>query len=150
MPRFDAFGEAFARNYRERIREADAFAASCNASVTCPDHRLILRQAHAGMMWTKQFYFIAIDRWLEGDFNAPDPPDARKRGRNSQWRHLYNREIISMPDKWEYPWYASWDLAFHMIPIVTVDPDFAKQQLIMFLREWYQHAKKKRLTLIQR
>ena len=128
---------AFQASYEKRLAEASEFFNACNPGITNSEHRLVLRQAHAGMMWTKQFYFIAVDRWLEGDLNAPDPPEKRKSGRNAHWKHLYNREIISMPDKWEYPWYASWDLAFHMIPIVKLDPDFAKEQLILFLREWY-------------
>ena len=97
------------------------------------------RQAYAGLMWTKQFYHFAVKDWLEGDPAQPPPPESRKTGRDSAWTHLYNRDVISMPDKWEYPWYAAWDLAFHMLPFARVDPAFTKEQLILLLREWYMH-----------
>jgi hypothetical protein len=97
------------------------------------------RQAYGGLLWTKQFYHFAVKDWLEGDPAQPPPPESRKNGRNSAWTHLYNRDVISMPDKWEYPWYAAWDLAFHMLPFARLDPDFAKEQLILLLREWYMH-----------
>jgi Mannosylglycerate hydrolase MGH1-like glycoside hydrolase domain len=99
----------------------------------------VARQAYAGLMWTKQFYHFAVKDWLEGDPAQPPPPESRKSGRDSAWTHLYNRDVISMPDKWEYPWYAAWDLAFHMLPFARVDPTFAKEQLILLLREWYMH-----------
>jgi hypothetical protein len=103
------------------------------------DDRRILRQGYAGLLWSKQFYYYDVHAWLEGDPAQPPPPARRQRGRNAEWRHLYNRDVISMPDKWEYPWYAAWDLAFHMIPFARIDPAFAKQQLVLMLREWYMH-----------
>ena len=91
------------------------------------------------MLWSKQYFNIDIPRWLNGDPGQPAPPEARKTGRNHQWHSLNNEDIISMPDKWEYPWYAAWDLAFHCVPLSMIDPQFAKDQLILFLREWYMH-----------
>ena len=91
------------------------------------------------MLWTKQYYGYDVARWLKGDPDQPPPPPERKHGRNREWGHLYNADVISMPDKWEYPWYAAWDLAFHTVPLALVDPDFAKQQLVLLLREWYMH-----------
>jgi hypothetical protein len=99
----------------------------------------VARQAYAGLLWSKQFYHYIVRDWLEGDPQQPKPPASRLSGRNADWTHLYNRDVISMPDKWEYPWYAAWDLAFHMMPMARVDPDFAKEQLVLFLREWYMH-----------
>jgi hypothetical protein len=98
-----------------------------------------MRQALAGLLWSKQFYHYDVKRWLRGDPAGPPPPPERVSGRNREWTHLYNEDVISMPDKWEYPWYAAWDLAFHMIPLALVDPDFAKAQILLFLREWYMH-----------
>jgi hypothetical protein len=103
------------------------------------DMRQVQRQALAGMLWSKQFYHYHLDQWLDGDPGQPPPPPERKRGRNHEWIQLNNREVLSMPDKWEYPWYAAWDLAFHCIPLALVDVDFAKKQLDLMLREWYQH-----------
>ncbi|WP_026945337.1 MGH1-like glycoside hydrolase domain-containing protein [Algoriphagus marincola] len=123
----------------ERKREADEFYGQLQDRVTDPDLRQIQRQAYAGMMWSKQFYYYDVERWLEGDPGRYVPPVARKKGRNHQWRHLQNYDIISMPDKWEYPWYAAWDLAFHCIPIARIDPEFAKDQLLLLLNEWYMH-----------
>lgn len=97
----------------------------------------IVRQASAGLLWSKQFYYFAVLQWLEGDPACPEPPVERWKGRNSEWKHLYNRDVISMPDNWEFPWYASWDLAFHMVPFAEIDPEFAKEQLILLQREWY-------------
>uniref|UniRef100_H2Z169 Mannosylglycerate hydrolase MGH1-like glycoside hydrolase domain-containing protein n=1 Tax=Ciona savignyi TaxID=51511 RepID=H2Z169_CIOSA len=97
----------------------------------------ILRQACAGLLWSKQFYHYIVDDWLKGDADQIPPPQSRLQGRNKDWKHLFNRDVVSMPDKWEYPWYASWDLAFHMIPFCKIDPEFAKNQLLLFLREWY-------------
>jgi hypothetical protein len=99
----------------------------------------IMRQAFAGLLWTKQFYHYVVRDWLKGDPAQPAPPSERKTGRNKAWTHLYNADIISMPDKWEYPWYAAWDLAFHCVAFSLVDPDFAKEQLLLMLREWYMH-----------
>ncbi len=101
--------------------------------------RNVQRQAFAGMLWTKQFFYYVVQDWLNGDPAGLPPPDNRKRGRNHEWIHLFNEDIISMPDKWEYPWFAAWDLAFHTIPLALIDPDFSKKQLYLFTREWYQH-----------
>ena len=91
------------------------------------------------MMWGKQFFHYIVDDWLEGDPSMPKPPESRKKLRNRHWRHLYNERVMSMPDPWEYPWYAAWDLAFHCVPISLIDPGFAKSQLDLLTREWYQH-----------
>ncbi len=99
----------------------------------------VARQGYAGLLWSKQFYHYVIREWLNGDPGQPKPPPERLGGRNREWPHLFNRDIISMPDKWEYPWFAAWDLAFHMMPMAKVDPHFAKKQLELFLREWYMH-----------
>ena len=124
----------------DRIREADEFYADLAPELLSNEHRAIQRQALAGMLWSKQFYHYIVEQWLEGDPAQPPPPNERKEGRNSGWRHLYNERVMSMPDKWEYPWYASWDLAFHCIPLALVDPHFAKTQLDLIVREWYQHG----------
>ncbi|MDX6724346.1 MAG: hypothetical protein QOD73_2750, partial [Solirubrobacteraceae bacterium] len=121
-----------------RAREADGFYASLAPAAT-PDEALVMRQAFAGMLWSKQFYHYDVERWLAGDPGQPPPPAARRTGRNAGWRHVYNHDIISMPDKWEYPWYAAWDLAFHCITLAHVDPAFAKEQLRLITREWYMH-----------
>ena len=123
---------------RARAREADAFYASLAPAATA-DEALVMRQAFAGMLWSKQFYNYDVERWLEGDPGEPSPPASRRHGRNAGWRHLYNQDIVSMPDKWEYPWYAAWDLAFHTITLSHVDPEFAKEQLRLITREWYMH-----------
>jgi hypothetical protein len=124
--------------FKTRLREADIFFDEVAQGIEDPELRSIQRQAFGGMLWTKQFYYYDMTQWLEGD-NGNEPPVARLHGRNKDWKHLNNMEIISMPDKWEYPWYAAWDLAFHCIPIAIIDPDFAKRQLILLLREWYMH-----------
>ncbi|EKB48283.1 MGH1-like glycoside hydrolase domain-containing protein [Cecembia lonarensis] len=123
----------------QRKKEADEFYGEIQERVKDEDMRNIQRQAFAGMMWGKQFYYYNVERWLEGDPGRYSPPKERKKGRNNQWRHLHNYDIISMPDKWEYPWYAAWDLAFHCIPIARIDPDFAKNQLVLLLNDWYMH-----------
>lgn len=110
----------------------------------CPAHikddlKNIQRQAFSGLLWTKQFYNYSVKQWLNGDPTGPKPPEQRKKGRNSEWLHIHCRDIISMPDKWEYPWFAAWDIAFHTIPLCLIDPDFAKQQLHLFTKEWYMH-----------
>jgi len=135
----DSFGAEFEQIFENRRREADAFYASRLAKGLTEEERPVARQACAGLLWTKQFYHFAVKDWLEGDPSQPPPPESRKNGRDSGWTHLYNRDVISMPDKWEYPWYAAWDLAFHMIPFARLDPDFAKGQLVLLLREWYMH-----------
>jgi hypothetical protein len=135
----EAFGRGFDAMFHQRIAEADEFYATVVPAKLSRDARLVMRQAFAGLLWSKQFYHYYVRRWLEGDPAGPPPPPERFDGRNREWLHLYNEDVISMPDKWEYPWYAAWDLAFHMIPMALVDPDFAKAQLILFLREWYMH-----------
>jgi hypothetical protein len=125
--------------FTERIREADAYYADLQKDMESDDKKLVQRQAYAGLVWSKQYYLYNVPLWLSGDPNPPPPPNQRKRGRNRDWLHLNNADVISMPDKWEYPWYAAWDLAFHMIPFANIDPDFAKEQLLLFTREWYMH-----------
>ncbi len=125
--------------FSQRLQEADDFYHLVQKEVKNKQLRDIQRQAYAGMMWSKQFYYFNIEEWLEGDNGQFPPPEERKKGRNSDWKHLSNSNIISMPDKWEYPWYAAWDLAFHTIPIARIDPDFAKRQLIIMVREYYMH-----------
>jgi hypothetical protein len=125
--------------FHTRRAEADAFYAELLPATLPPAERAVARQAYAGLFWSKQFYYYVVSQWLEGDPGQPVPPRQRLGGRNSNWRHVYNRDVISMPDKWEYPWYAAWDLAFHVVAIARADPDFAKQQLLLFLREWYMH-----------
>jgi len=123
--------ESFDNLFDERIKEADEFYNDI-AATRNDDLKNIQRQAFAGMLWNKQYFNIDIPRWLNGDKNQPAPPESRKSGRNHQWHSLNNEDIISMPDKWGYPWYAAWDLAFHCVPISMIDPDFAKSQLILF------------------
>lgn len=123
----------------QRKAETDAFYADLQKSIADPDHRHVQRQAFAGMIWSKQLFYCDVIEWLEGDPGQPPPPASRGRGRNSDWRHLNNADVISMPDKWKYPWYAAWDLAFHCIPLAMLDPEFAKNQLRLLTREWYVH-----------
>jgi len=130
---------AFEATFRQRIEEANEFYDSLAPSGLSEDARRVQRQAFAGLLWSKQFYHFDVSRWLKGDPGMPEPPRERLRGRNADWTHLYNADVISMPDKWEYPWYAAWDLAFHCIPLALVDPTFAKDQLVLMLREWYMH-----------
>ena len=127
------------RVFADRIREADEFYRTVIPAELPEEGRNIMRQAFAGMMWSKQFYHYVISDWLNGDPAQPPPPESRKRGRNHEWTHLFNADVISMPDKWEYPWYAAWDLAFHCIPIALIDSEFAKDQLMLMVREWYMH-----------
>jgi len=122
-----------------RQTEADEFFATVMPERLSEDERRVMRQALAGLLWSKQYYGYDIDQWLSGDPADPPPPEARRTGRNSEWQHLHTSDVLSMPDKWEYPWFAAWDLAFHTLPIALVDPDFAKRQLILMLREWYMH-----------
>ncbi len=133
------FGAAFDQLFNDRILEADEFYATVIPSDLTPDARNVMRQSLAGMLWSKQFYHYVVRDWLKGDPAAPPPPAERLNGRNREWSHLYNADVISMPDKWEYPWYAAWDLAFHCVPLALVDPEFAKQQLLLMTREWYMH-----------
>jgi hypothetical protein len=138
-PAADWFGPQFDAHLQQRRTEADAFYAATIPSQVTGDARQVIRQAAAGLLWTKQFYHYVVKDWLEGDPTDPPPSPGRAHVRNEDWGHLYNRDVISVPDKWEYPWYAAWDLAFHMIPFSRLDPDFAKDQLVLFLREWYMH-----------
>ncbi|HEV2306482.1 MAG TPA: hypothetical protein VGR93_13240 [Candidatus Acidoferrales bacterium] len=135
----DCLGAEFEATFAQRIKEADEFYAARACEKMSDDARRAQRQAYAGLLWGKQSYHYDVKEWLAGDPTQPPPPPERLDGRNHQWTHLYNADVISMPDKWEYPWYASWDLAFHCVVMATIDPDFAKQQLILFLREWYMH-----------
>ncbi|MGK4002501.1 glucosidase [Sorangium sp. So ce1036] len=132
------FGAGFDAIFDARIAEADDFHDSIAPAGLPPEERAVVRQAYAGLLWSKQFYHYVVGEWLEGDPPIL-PPESRKHGRNADWKHVYNRDVISMPDKWEYPWYAAWDLAFHMIPFARLDPTFAKEQLLLFLREWTMH-----------
>jgi hypothetical protein len=132
-------GEDFEAIFAARTAEADAFYGRVIPAELSDDGRNVMRQALGGMLWSKQFYHYVVRDWLEGDPRQPTPPDSRKGGRNADWGHLHNADVLSMPDKWEYPWYAAWDLAFHCIPLALVDSDFAKEQLILLLREWYMH-----------
>ncbi len=131
-------GAEFDRTFSLRIREADDFYAHRIPAAAKRQERAVARQAYAGLLWSKQFYHYIVDHWLQGDPSNP-PPDARGKGRNRDWSHVHCRDIISMPDKWEYPWFAAWDLAFHMVPFARIDPAFAKEQIVLFLREWYMH-----------
>jgi hypothetical protein len=133
------FGAGFERTFVQRIREADAFYSRRIAQNLSKEEQQVARQAYAGLLWTKQFYFYVVKDWLDGDPAQPPSPPERRQGRNHDWHFLYNRDVLSMPDKWEYPWYAAWDLAFHMLPYAALDPDNAKEQLVLFLREWYMH-----------
>jgi hypothetical protein len=132
-------GAGFDAVVRARQAEAEEFFAALTPAGATEDEARVLRQAIAGLMWGKQFYHYDVERWLDGDPAGPPPPPQRRHGRNAGWRHLNNADVISMPDPWEYPWYAAWDLAFHCVPIARVDPAFAKNQLILMLREWYMH-----------
>jgi hypothetical protein len=129
----------FDATLRERAAEADEFYADLQREILEPDARHVQRQAFAGMIWSKQYFYFDVPEWLGGDSAQIPPPPERRRGRNSEWGHLNNADILSMPDKWEYPWYAAWDLAFHTIPLALIDADFAKDQLLLLTREWYMH-----------
>ena len=133
------FGEEFNRVLAARRDDADAFYARVIPPELSADARNVMRQSLAGMLWSKQYYGYDVARWLKGDPDQPSPPEERLRGRNAGWQNLFNADVLSMPDKWEYPWYAAWDLAFHTIPLALVDPEFAKGQLVLLLREWYMH-----------
>jgi hypothetical protein len=131
------FDTAFDQVFDTRISEADEFYAQVIPDDLDADAQSVMRQAIGGLLWSKQFYHYVVRDWLDGD--QLKPPEQRRHGRNSHWGHLYNADVISMPDKWEYPWYAAWDLAFHCVPLALVDAEFAKEQLILLLREWYMH-----------
>jgi hypothetical protein len=138
-PPNESIGRDFESVVAERRREADEFYATVIPATLSPDGANVMRQALAGVLWSKQFYHYVVKTWLDGDPAMPEPPPERLSGRNHSWAQLYNADVISMPDKWEYPWYAAWDLGFHCIPLALVDSDFAKDQLTLMLREWYMH-----------
>ncbi|HEX9426928.1 MAG TPA: glucosidase [Candidatus Polarisedimenticolia bacterium] len=133
-----SFGPEFDRIFADRAREGDRFYETKRPGVKREEWRAA-RQAIAGLLWSKQFYHYIVKDWLEGDPSQPPPPPERREGRNADWQHLFNRDILSMPDAWEYPWFAAWDLAFHTLPLSAIDPQFAKEQLVLMLREWYMH-----------
>ncbi len=131
--------ENFEQIFIKRISETDEFYALFSQNDKIPDLSLIQRQAFAGLLWSKQFYLYIVKKWFEGDELEPTPPENRKNGRNAKWLHFYSDSVLSMPDKWEYPWFAAWDTAFHLISLVLIDPEFAKRQLILLTREWFMH-----------
>jgi hypothetical protein len=133
------FGQEYDNAFTDSKKEADDFYKTIIPSNLSPEQTLLARRAYAGMLWNKQFYYYDVRQWLNGDIGQPPPPDERLTGRNSNWKHLNNRDVLSVPDKWEFPWYASWDLAFHMVVFAYIDPEFAKQQQILINREWYTH-----------
>ena len=135
----EPLGTNFETIFQNRQREADEFYDRVSSPSLSKDRRNVQRQAFAGMLWSKQLYYYDVEEWLKGDSTAPRPPESRKCIRNSEWIHLFSDEILSMPDKWEYPWFGAWDLAFQVIPLATIDPDFAKRQLDRLTREWYMH-----------
>ncbi|MFB2769945.1 glucosidase [Pelatocladus sp. BLCC-F211] len=135
----EPFSQEFDEIFTKRQQEADEFYQRLTPFSLSEDMLQVQRQAFAGMLWTKQFYYYDVEKWLKGDSATLTPPTERKYGRNREWFHLNNEDIISMPDKWEYPWFAAWDLAFHCIPLAMLDPDFAKNQLDVLTREWYMH-----------
>jgi hypothetical protein len=130
----------FDTTFATRLSEADEFYAELQQRIVDPDAKLVQRQAFAGMIWSKMYFHYSVEDWLDGDPQQPQPPPERKRGRNRDWRHLDSADVISMPDKWEYPWFAAWDLAFHCIAFAVIDSEFAKSQLILLARESYMHA----------
>jgi len=132
-------GDGFAAVMADRAAEADAYYVALMPDGTTAEEAAVVRTAVAGLMWGKQYYHFDVDRWLTGDSTAAAPPPGRKYGRNSSWWHVHAADVISMPDPWEYPWFAAWDLAFHCVAIARVDPGFAKQQLLLLLRDWYLH-----------
>jgi hypothetical protein len=132
-------GKDFDRVFAARIHDADQFYDSVLGAPLSGTERNVVRQGYAGLLWSKQFYHFVTEDWLKGDPCGPPPPESRKTGRNHDWGHLYNNDVLSMPDKWEYPWFAAWDLAFHTIPFAKIDGKFAKDQLSLMLREWYMH-----------
>ena len=125
--------------FEKRREEADEFYAAVLPPRLSSDARLVARQAFAGMLWSKQYYHYVVSDWLEGDPKQPPPPPGRRHGRNHDWTNLFARDVISMPDKWEFPWFAAWDLGFHCVTLAHVDPQFAKAQILLMLREWYMH-----------
>jgi hypothetical protein len=138
-PRHNVSFDDFDALFEKAVKEADEFYDDLQKGIKDKDSKMIQRQALGGMLWSKQFYYYDVAKWIHGDTGQPTPPSERKNGRNNQWFHLNNKDIISMPDKWEYPWYAAWDLAFHCIPLAMVDPEFAKNQMLLLTKEWYMH-----------
>jgi hypothetical protein len=134
------FDEEFDRIFERCRREADEFFDSRIHCATTTGQRAVARQAYAGLLWSKQFYHYVVSDWLDGDLNQPPPPPGHSTSRNADWRHLFARDVLSMPDKWEYPWFAAWDLAFHLVQLAYLDANHAKEQLLLLLREWYMHA----------
>jgi len=137
-PYEDPFAD-FDANFTQRREDADQFYGVVLPSTLSPDAKLIARQAFAGMLWSKQYYHYVVTDWLNGDPTEPAPPLERLDGRNCDWAHFFSRDVLSMPDKWEFPWFASWDLGFHSVALAYVDPQFAKEQILLMLREWYMH-----------
>ncbi len=135
----EAFGQEFDQVFSQRLSEADRFYFEKTPPLLDVEQKRVMRQALSGLLWSKQFYYYVVKEWVEGDPYTPPPPPERKHGRNWEWKHVFCRDVLSMPDKWEYPWFASWDLAFHTIPLSHVDPQFAKDQLLLLMREWYMH-----------
>lgn len=135
----DPFGPEFAKTFTDRIAEAEEFYNGVIPVHHVEEGRRVARQAYASLIWSKQFYHYVVKDWLEGDSTQPKPPPGREKGRNAEWGHLFCRDILSMPDKWEYPWFAAWDLAFHLLPMARIDPEMAKHQMVTFHREWYMH-----------
>lgn len=133
------FGDDFESEFAIRVREANAFYEQRIPQSVGDEQRQLVRQAYAGLLWSKQFYHYIVKDWFLGDEQVAAPSESRREVRNDDWQHVYARDVLSMPDKWEYPWFAAWDLAFHMIPFAKIDPDFAKRQLLLLLREWYMH-----------
>lgn len=138
-PSSGAFGDPFNEVFQRRIQEADEFYRDGSARLS-EDEKAVQRSAYAGLLWNKQFYCYAADQWLQGDPGQPVPPPDRLLGRNAHWRHLYARDVIAMPDNWEYPWFAAWDTAFHAVAFAKIDPGFAKEQLLLLMREWYMNV----------
>jgi hypothetical protein len=138
-PEGDVLQTSFDRIFSVRQKETDDFYNRVIPTTLSEDARNVQRQAFAGMLWSKQYYNYVVKEWLEGDPNEPPPPESHKHGRNQAWEHLYSEDVLSMPDKWEYPWFAAWDLAFHCLPLAMIDPEFAKRQLLLLTREWYMH-----------
>ena len=132
-------GQPFSEVIEQRKAEADEFYGELTPAEATADEALVMRQAFGGLLWSKQLFYYDVARWLDGDPTQPVPPAQRLSGRNSRWRNFNAFDIMSMPDKWEYPWYAAWDLAFHCVALAHVDPAFAKYQLILLCREWFQH-----------
>jgi Glycosyl hydrolase family 63 C-terminal domain len=133
------FGQGFELTFDRRRTEAEHFSRSRRNTALTPEERSIVRQSDAGLLWSRQFYDYVVEHWLEGDPGQPAPPDVRAQGRNREWKNLYARDVMSMPDTWEYPWFAAWDLAFHCVAMARLDPDFAKQQVVLLGREWFTH-----------